>query len=48
MKKDMKSTSVQLPRQLLSIIQRIAIREGRSVASQIRVLLAGAVKQEAQ
>lgn len=39
----MKTTTIQLPKQLLQKIQKIASSEGRSVASQVRIFLADAV-----
>lgn len=39
----MKTTTVQLPKKLLKELQEIARKEGRSVASQVRVFLADAV-----
>lgn len=39
----MKTTSIQLPKKLLKELQEISRREGRSVASQVRIFLAEAV-----
>jgi hypothetical protein len=48
MKKELKTTTVQLPHELLQAIKSKALSEGRSVASQIRVLLAAAINQLAK
>jgi len=42
----MKTTTVQLPKALLKTIQETARREGRSVASQIRMMLADAITRK--
>ena len=42
----MKTTTIQLPRELLKKLQSIAIMEGRSVASQVRIFLAEAVTRK--
>ena len=39
----MKTTTVQLPKELLKRLQQIARAEGRSVASQVRIFLAESV-----
>lgn len=42
----MKTTTVQLPKPLLKTLQKIALAEGRSVASQVRIFLAEAVTRK--
>lgn len=42
----MKTTSVQFPKKLLKELQEIARKEGRSMASQVRVFLAEAVTRK--
>jgi metal-responsive CopG/Arc/MetJ family transcriptional regulator len=39
----MKTTTVQLPKKLLKELQEIARKEGRSLASQVRIFLAESV-----
>lgn len=39
----MKTTTVQLPKDVLKSLREIAQKEGRSVASQVRIFLADAV-----
>lgn len=42
-KNAMKTTTVQLPAALLKTLREIAQKEGRSVASQVRIFLADSV-----
>lgn len=42
----MKTTTIQLPRTVLKNLQEIAMAEGRSVASQVRIFLADAVTRK--
>lgn len=42
----MKTTTIQLPEELLKELQEIARLEGRSVASQVRLFLAEAVTRK--
>ena len=40
---EMKTTTVQLPRELLKELKKVAKLEGRSVGSQVRIFLADAL-----
>jgi hypothetical protein len=42
----MKTTTIQLPKELLKKLQNIALTEGRSVASQVRIFLTEAVTRK--
>lgn len=44
--KTMKTTTVQLPRELLKELQEIARIEGRSLASQVRIFLGESVTRK--
>ena len=42
----MKTTTVQLPEKLLKKLKSIALKNGRSVAAQIRMMLTDSITQE--
>lgn len=45
-KHPLKTTTIQLPKPLLDALKKIALTEGRSVASQVRIFLADSVTRQ--